>query len=249
MISAVGAIAQCEIARLFRRPFGWFVLALGEGLMALFFLLLTIRYLENQADLRGAGVTAEIVMRYFSVANISVLLLTPILTMGSIAGDKRNGMLRFFYATPLTTMAIVAGKYFGVLSLAFAYVVLVSLIPLTLLWWGAPIDLGVYGANVLGLMLFTLMCNGLGLMASALTRAPVASALIALSLSLVLWLAEWAARLDPQASAVGGWSTLARLRGFSQGLIITADIAYFCVAIIASISITFVLVEADRKLA
>lgn len=248
MISAVGAIAHCEIARLFRRPFGWFVLALGEGLMALFFLLLTIRYLENQADLRSAGVTREIVVRYFSVANISVLLLTPILTMASIAGDKRNGMLRFFYATPLTTMAIVAGKYLGVLSLAFAYVVLVSLIPLTLLW-GAPIDLGVYGANVLGLVLFTLMCNGLGLMASALTRAPVASALIALSLSLVLWLVEWAARLDPQASAAGGWSTLARLRGFSQGLVITADIAYFCVAIITSISITFVLVEADRKLA
>jgi ABC-2 type transport system permease protein len=248
MISAVGAIAQCEIARLFRRPFGWFVLALGEGLMALFFLLLTIRYLENQPDLRGVGVTAEIVMRYFSVANISVLLLTPILTMGSIAGDKRNGMLRFFYTTPLTTMAIVAGKYLGVLSLAFAYVVLVSLIPLTLLW-GAPIDLGIYGANVLGLVLFTLLCNGLGLMASALTRAPVASALIALSLSLVLWLAEWAARLDPQASAAGGWSTLARLRGFSQGLVVTADIAYFCVAIIACISVTFVLVEADRKLA
>lgn len=248
MMSGFGAIAAYETARLFRRPFGWLVLAFGQGLLALYFLLLVVRFLENQGDLQTTGVTVEIVMRYFSVAFVSVLLLTPLLTMAAIAGDKRSNMLRFLYATPLSTSALVLGKFAGVLSLSMAHVVLLSLMPLTLLW-GAPIDLGVYATNVIGLVLFSLMHNALGLMASALTRAPVAGALIALMISLLLWFAEWGTRLDPEASMIGRWSTLTRLRGFAEGLLVSADIVYFIAATISLLIITAVLVSMDRDLA
>ena len=135
----------------------------------------------------------------------------------------------------------------GVLGLTGAYVLLVVLMPATL-FWGAPLDAGVYAANVLGLALFTLMHVSLGLMCSALTRQPVAAALAALVVSLALWLLDWAVRLDPAASHIGAHATLGRLRGFSLGLVSSADIAWFVLASLLFLALTALLVDADRSL-
>jgi len=231
---------------LFRQPLAWFVLALGSGMMAFYYLWLIVRYLEQTAELRAAGVSVEIVMRYFSTTTFGLMLLTPVLTMNAIAADKRDGVLRFLYSTPVSSTAIVLGKLLGLMSLSIVLVMLVAVMPLTL-FWGAPIDAGVYASNVLGIVLFALLHNCLGLMASALTRAPVVSALTALLLSLSLWLAEWANSIEPQTSLLGGWSTLTRMRGFNQGLLLSSDAAYFLVASLVCVAITVVLVEYDRR--
>ena len=248
MSVAVGALAASESKRLFRSPLAWIVLALGEGFMALFFMLLVVRYLENEAALRASGVTNAVLVPYFTAANLGMLLVAPLLTMNAIAGERRDGTLRFLYSTPLGALDIVGGKLGGVLGLTGAYVLLVVLMPATL-FWGTPLDAGVYAANVLGLALFTLMHVSLGLMCSALTRQPVAAALVALVVSLALWLLDWAVRLDPAASHIGAHATLARLRGFSLGLVSSADIAWFVLASLLFLALTALLVDADRSLA
>ncbi len=248
MSTPIGAVARTEIARLFRSPLAWLVLALGELLMAVAFLLFVLRYIDNQADLRAAGVSVEVVMRYFGVAELCVLVMAPLLTMGTFAADRRDGMLRFLFSLPLSAGALVGGKLAGAASLLGAWVVLVSLLPLTLLW-GAPIDLGVLGANVVGLALCAAFHLALGVLASAITRAPVQAALLALLVSFALWVAEWAARLDAEAAAVAGWSTLARLRGFSQGLVVSADLAWFVMLTLACFALAVVAIDAERRLA
>ena len=244
-MSAAATIAAGEVRRLYRRPLTWAVLAVGEAAMAVFFMLLVIRYLEHEAELRAAGVTVEILARYFVIANLSVLLAAPLITMTSIAGDRHKGLLRFLFSAPLSAADIVIGKFAGVMSLAMAYVGLVALIPLTL-YWGAAVDPGVYVTNVLGLVLFTLMHVSLGLLASALTRAPGAAAMLSLGLGLTLWLADWASRLDREASIVGTWSTLSRLRGFAQGLVNSADIAYFLIASVLGGVLCCLIVATER---
>ena len=245
---AIAAFAALEIRRLYRRPLAWLVLSLNALLMALFFMLLLVRYLDQESVLRAGGVTLEIVVRYFSGGALMLLLLTPILTMNVVSSERRDGHLRFLFSAPVSSAAIVIGKLLGVLSLATLQWMIISLIPVTLLW-GAPIDLGVYASNVFGLALFMLLHICLGVMASAMTRQPIAAGVIALLGSLSLWLADWAQRLEPSSSTLGSLSTLSRMRGFAIGLVNTADVAYFVVAALLFTVLAVWSVEGSRRFA
>lgn len=247
-MGSFGALYTLEGQRLFRRPLAWLVLCLGAALMALFYMLLMVRYLDGEAELRAAGVTAELMVRYFGSAALIALLLTPLITMQSIANDKRDGMLRFLFSTPASSAHIVLAKLTAVLSLVGMLWAIIALMPLTLLW-GSPIDLGVYGTNVLGLALFMVLHACLGVMCSALTRQPVAAAVFALVVSLGLWLAEFAQRLDRESNLLGGISTLTRLRGFALGVLNLADIVYFSALALICAVIAVWAVEGARRYA
>lgn len=240
------AVARAEIARLFRSPLAWLTLAVGEGVMAIYFLLLVVEYIDRESDQGAAGVTVMIVMRYFQTAQLTVLVLAPLLSMNALALDRRDGILRYLFTTPLSISAITAGKFAGVLCLAAGYLLFIALMPLTLLW-GAPIDLGIWFSNVLGLVLFASFHVALGLFASALVSAPAGAALLALTASAVLWALDWAHGLDPQA-ALGGWSTLTRLRGFTHGLVGGGSVAYFVVGCLALLLLAMLVLGTERRL-
>ena len=242
------ALYRLEARRLFRRPLAWLVLCLGTAMMALFYLLLMVRYLDQTSSLRAAGVTAELLVRFFGSAALIVLVLTPLITMQAIANDKRDGMLRFLFSTPATSAEIVLAKLAAILTLMALLWACIGLMPLTLMW-GAPIDLGVYATNLLGLALFMSLHASLGVMCSAFTRQPVAAALMALVLSLTLWLAELAQRLDRESTVLGSLSTLSRMRGFALGVLNLADIVYFVAIALACAVIAVWAVEDTRRYA
>lgn len=247
-MSPFAALFSLETRRLFRRPLAWLVLCLGALLMALVYMLLMVRYLDNEPQLRAAGVTAELMVRYFGSAALLALLLTPLITMQAIANDKRDGMLRFLFSTPTSSAHIVLAKLAAVLCLLALWWVVIALMPLTLLW-GTPIDLGVYVTNLVGLALFMVMHACLGVMCSALTRQAVAAGVFALVVSLGLWLAEFAQRLDRESAVLGGISTLTRLRGFALGVLNLADIVYFSALALVCATVAVWAVEATRRYA
>lgn len=242
------ALAVCEFRRACRRPATWFVLATGSGLLALHYLLLIIRYLEHEPLLRESGVTNEVLARYFITADLSLVIAMPLLTMNVFAGERENGLLRWLYSAPLGSTELVLGKLLAVLGLGLAYVVLIAVAPITL-YWGAAIDGGVYASNLLGCALFMLLHACLGVLASALARAPLSAALLGLSTGFVLWFIDWASRLDREADLLGSWSTLSRLRGFLLGLVNTADLAYFLIASALATALACLLVSLERRTA
>jgi ABC-2 type transport system permease protein len=240
-------LAGLEALRGYRRPLPWIVLSLTSALMALFFLLLIVRYLNNEPVLRAAGVTAEILMRYFGTAALLMLLVTPLLTMTAFGhGNGQRDGLRELFAAPVTALDIVGGEIMWLLSLAGLIVLVIGLIPLTLLW-GAPIDLGVYASNVIGLALFTSLHVALGVLLAALARQPVLAGLGTLLIALALWSADWADRLDPESDILASVSSASRLRGFSLGLVSSADIAYFVVGALACAALAAWRVEGLRR--
>ena len=248
MTGAIRTIAGSEIARLFRRPLAWIVLTLVEGSMAIMFLLLIVQFINLDATQHSPGVTRAILIPYFHRAAMLLIIITPILTMGVISSDRREGQLSFMFSAPVPPFDIVVGKLLGVLALTGVLWILIGVIPLTLLW-GAPIDLGVYLTNMVGLALFIGLHCCLGLMTSAMTRQPVIAGLLALVLSVSLWLAEWGDRLDLASSALATVSTLGRLRGFLLGFINSADVIYFLVlAVLFTLSATW-LIESERRYA
>ena len=93
MTQAMRAIARFEITRSLRRPFSWVVLALAQGFMAVLFLLMTVQFLGLNAQLQAQGVSRAIMIPYFRAAALLVVVVTPMLTMGVLSGDRRDGKL------------------------------------------------------------------------------------------------------------------------------------------------------------
>jgi len=241
-------LAGAELLRLYRRPLPWCVLAAANLLMAVFYLLLVIRYLDEEPQLRASGVTVEVMLRYFGTGTMLVLLLMPLMTMGAFFDERRDANLRFLFSTPQSATDVVGARLASFGSLAAALWFTLTLMPLTLLW-GTPLDLGVYVANLFGFALFILLHLALGLLAAAWVRQPMLAGVLALSVSLVLWFADWARRLDPEASLTGGWSTASRLRGFTIGLVNSADVVYFVATALACVLLTVWRIEHLRRYA
>lgn len=246
MSRALGAVARAELARTFRRPLAFAVLALVLVFLAVVFMLLLVAWFGRDPGAGSVGVTQAILVPYFHVAAIVMLLLLPILTMGALSNERRDGRLRFLFSLPVSSLDLVAGRLAATLGLAAALWFAAVLVPVTL-FWGAPVDGGVYVTNALGLALFTGMHACLGVMASAATRQPVLAGAAALIVSLSLWFADWANRLDPDSTALGAVSTLARLRGFALGLLNPADVAYFVLAALCFAALAVWLLEGERR--
>ncbi len=216
--------------------------------MAVLFLLLIVQYISLDATQHSPGATRAILIPYFYRAALLVIIITPILTMGILSNERREGRLSFMFSAPISAFDIVAGKLLGVLSITGVLWILMGVIPLTLLW-GAPIDMGVYCTNMLGLALFIGLHCCLGLMTSAMTRQPVIAGLGALVVSVSLWLADWGQRLDPAADALSTISTLGRLRGFLLGFINSADVVYFLIVAALFALTAMWLIESERRYA
>ncbi len=235
-----------EIGRAFRRPATWAALAMAALLSAVYFMLLLVRYLEHQDQLSKSGVTVEILTRFYSASSLMILLVVPIVTMTALTTDRQSQLLRFYFSTQLSSRAIVFGKLAGVGAVMAPVLLLLAVLPATL-WWGARIDFGVLLTCVLGLVLFTGFHLALGVLASALSSSAITAAMLTLVVSLCLWFAETAARIDPESQGASSVSSLAHMRGFYQGILASHDIAYFVIGTITFVALTLVVIDCERQ--
>jgi len=226
------AIARRELAALYRSPVAWVVLAAVTAIVAFIFLLHLNTYLQVQPRLErsqgGPGVTAFLVPRLFGAATTIYLMAAPLLTMGLLAGERRNGTLPLLLSAPVSTLEIVLGKFIGVLGVLLAMVALTALMPATLALV-AHIDAGALLLATLGAALFVAAAGAAGLYLSALTRQPAVAAVATLGLLLILLLlGEWGRTLG------GDWTPLlaypapsTHLAPFFKGLFDSGAAAFF----------------------
>lgn len=227
----IATIARREAAALFRSPIAWTVLAAVQALLGFIFLLHLESYLQVQPRLMtqgGPGVTAFLIPRLFGAATTIYVMALPLVTMGLLAGERRNGTLALLLSAPVSTLEIVLGKFLGALALLVAMVLLTAAMPASLALV-ATVDGGALALATLGAVLFITAAGAAGLYLSSLTRQPVIAAVATLGLLLVLLLlGEWG------RTAGGAWEELlaypapsTHLAPFFEGLLDTGAVAFF----------------------
>ncbi len=185
-----------------------------------------------------------------SLRNFSVILLliVPILTMRSIAEEKKQKTSELLLTSPVTVTQIILGKYFAVLALYGVMLGLTLYMPLllarfgTIAWW--PVLSG-----YLGLFLVGAVFLAVGLLASALTENQMIAAITSFSLLIVMWLLGWAgaATADSQVGPLlMSLSILEHLNNFLAGLIDTKDVVYLLGVIAVSLFLAHRVVESQR---
>lgn len=236
------AIARHEFRSFFRSPFAWVLLGLTQLLLAWVFLLQLEGFLSIQAKLKvtenSLGLTDLVANPLLGAAASVLLLIVPILCMGLLSAEYRNGTYRLLFSAPIPLYQIVLGKYLGLLSFLLLIVAVFMLMPLALLT-GGNLDLSKLAAGLLGLILVCASTAAIGLFISSLTHNPATAAIGAFGLLLFLWLIGMAGADLENGSPVFNWLSLQyHLQPMLKGLVRSSDIIYYLSLTAAFLTLT-----------
>lgn len=173
---------------------------------------------------------------WFESGAVLLLVLAPVLTMRSIAEERRSGSVDVVLAGPVGETPLVLGKFLG---LAAVYVVILALtLPAVVLLsrWGDP-DLGPVLTGYAGLLLLGLASLAVGVLASALSPHQAVAAVTAFVVLLVLWLlAGISTSFSGSAERVlHELGTTTHLGPFVRGLVPLEAVVYFASVVVVSL--------------
>ncbi|MGH8225812.1 MAG: ABC transporter permease [Gammaproteobacteria bacterium] len=227
------AIAGRELRALFGSPLAWLILAGASFVLAWVFLVFVQNFIEVAPRLAPAahapGVTALVAAPALYWASLVLVILTPLVAMRLIAGEKRDGTIRLLRSAPVSTTAIVAGKYLALIVFLWLIVAIAVVMPLTLRL-GTALDLGRLGAGALGLALVAAAFGAVALFMSSLTAQPLLAALGGFGVLVLLLIVNLAARAGGAGTHALGWLAFQpHLAPFFSGVVNTGDLAYFLI--------------------
>jgi len=118
------------------------------------------------------------------------LALPPLITMRSIAEERRAGTFELLVSTGAGDAQIVAGKFIAAWS--FHMLLWLSLLPLLgLIDLIGGIDWGVVATLYAGLALCGALFTAIGVLASAATQNPLAAAILGVTADLAIFFSNW----------------------------------------------------------
>lgn len=240
-------IAGKELRSMFTSPLAWVVLAFVQLIFSWIFLLRVDYFLTAQAQLgrmpNPPGLTEIAIVPIFGVASIVLLMSIPLLTMRLISEERRNQTMAMLMSAPISMTEIVIGKFLALIGFLALINLLILFMALSVLA-GGKVDIGLLGANLLGLMLLGASFAAIGLFISCLTNHPVVAAVLSLGAFLGLWIVNIAAS-DPE-SPLNMISLLKHFEGFMKGSIAVADLIYFALLIATFLILSIRRLDADR---
>ena len=241
------SIALRELRSMFLSPLAWTVLAVTQLVLAWSFFTQIDFFFSIQSQLatvpNAPGVTDLVVMPTFEIASIILLMVTPLLTMRLISEERRNGSIALLLSSPLSMTQIVLGKFIGIVLFMLIFIIMLSLMPLSLLM-GTELDLGKLAAGMFALLLLLSAFSAAGLYLSSLTNNPVVAAISSFGLLLLLWIIS--SNAGDTSNTLSQLSLLSHFAPMLRGLINTADVAYFILFIATFLLLTIRQMDSQR---
>ena len=233
---------------MFASPMGWVILALLMCAYGFFYLSGVNNYFEVMSGaIRPAeriGVTQYVGQKVYGLTTMIMLIAVPLLSMRLIAEERRSQTLPFLFSAPLSLTDIVLGKFFGLVAFLGIIILYTAIMLCTLGIW-ADIDFGYIISNSVGLLLMIGAFSALGLYFSSITSQPVVAAILTFIALMVLIIIDSFLSGDP-SGFITQLSVMKHFQSFSQGLLDSADIAYFLLFIITFLVLTIRRLDTDR---
>ena len=254
------AIVHKELHTLFVSPIAYVVLAvffLVTGFYFFFYLSGVLDYLMQQAlQAQQFGGTPPpfdapgIVMQgFFGILSFVLLLLLPMVTMGSFAEEKKRGTIELLLTSPLTHLQLVLGKFTA--FLLFLLVMLASTILNTVILYIfsepapplAPMLLGYLGAFLLGGSLLAF-----GLFFSSLTENQIVSVVVTFCVFMILWVIDFAAGTSTTITneTLRYLSVLKHYEDFTRGILDSQHLVFYFSLLFLGLFLTSVSLDSVR---
>jgi len=234
------AIARRELGQLLATPAGWLLAAGTHSVLAWWFLTLVERY---RSEYEGVLVRTQsqlgtgdlLVAPFLGGLPVLAMLIVTAASLGvrAIAEERRQATLQLLLGSHRYTPTIVGGKYAGNLAFLTLIIGLWSLMPWSLMLF-TDMNAGRLAASLLGLWLVGATLLALSLFSATLSRQTGVASILAFSLGLLLMLTG---RADD--AVVTRWLNLTdHYRDFLEGIVASADLAYFGVLTVGGLALS-----------
>ncbi|MEE8348620.1 MAG: ABC transporter permease [Acidobacteriota bacterium] len=254
------AIVQKELHALFVSPIAYVVLAvffLVTGFYFFFYLTGVLDYLMQQglqAQQFGGNPppfdAPGIVMQgFFGIVSFVLLLLLPMVTMGSFSEEKKSGTIELLLTSPVTHLQVILGKFTA--FMLFLFVMLTPTILNTVLLYVfsdplpplAPMLLGYLGAFLLGGSLLAF-----GLFFSSLTENQIVAVVVTFCVFMILWVIDFAAGTASTLTneTLRYLSVLKHYEDFTRGILDTQHLVFYFSLIFLGLFLTSVSLDSLR---
>lgn len=236
-------IAARDLRSYFLSPLSWIVLAVVQLVAAWFMLVLLDNYMQLQSRLaaltNAPGITQLVVTPLIHTVSFACMFLVPMMTMRSISAERHSGSLTLLLSAPVSMTEIVLGKYLAILGYLVCLAGLVTLTCLSLLA-GGKLDMGLFGAALLGFVLTVACFGAAGLFFSTLTANPAVAAVSSFGFLMLMWLLGMAGSGTDEnvEGLLAMLSFRSHLEHFLTGLVETQDLLYFALFVVTFVSLS-----------
>ena len=180
------AIARRELRSYFVSPIAYMAMTMFVFLSGAFFSNMVVYYVRQamladrqieqiaRSDLQ-LDVPTVVLSEFFKNEAFILLLVLPLLTVGLITDERRKGTLELLLTSPIRSLELVAGKFFGAFTM-FVIMLLPTLPFYYFLRQGGAWEPGIVLSGYLGLLLVGAAQIGIGLFVSSLCENVLVSA-------------------------------------------------------------------------
>jgi len=182
---------------------------------------------------------------YFSGLHFLLLLTAPLLTMRTIAEERRAGALEMVFVRPVRELEITFGKWIA--AVAILIILSYPLVPfLGVVLHLADPDVGILLAQLLGTGLLAALLVAVGIAASAAVESQLVAAFSAFAVAMVQWFA------DAGAGGIPNWvlrlaALRPRLVSFRYGVVSAEDGLFFVAWTLAWLFVANLLLTVARR--
>ncbi len=247
---SIRAMYRNEWRRLWTRPLGWVLAALIVAGMGWEFLLMLNQFLALQVRMAAAGnasgFTDLVTLPWLALFVVAAFVMAPLMSMSSLAGERRGGTLPLLFASGVSPSAIVLGKYLAAVAWQALILLLVLAMPLALALVAGP-DWGKLAAAALGLLLTIAALTAVGMACSAFAGHPALAAAAAFVVTALLAGVNQLTLAEGVVGGIANWLALStHLQPMGRGLVDTADLAWFALLIAVALMIAIRRVGDER---
>lgn len=245
-------IALRDVRSTFVTPLAYIVIAGFTLLSSFFFFTLLQQYngfVHQASSLPNMrpNLNEWVVYPYYQTLEIVLIFLIPVLTMRSLAEEKRMGTFEMLVTSPISITDVVLGKALGVALVLLAMLSCSFVFPLVLTYFADP-EVPPILVGFGGLLLFAFAFASLGIAISACTKSQTVSGAISLISLLMFYV------IDAPASHLEGRSAMVltylspekhaelMIKGLLQG----SDIVFFLSVIAFGLFLSVRVLEAQK---
>ncbi len=198
-----------------------------------FFTFVSLQYQQSPYAymMRNINMNDYLIRPLYSNLSVILLFVIPMITMRTIAEEKKLGTVELLYTSPIRISEIILGKFLAAFIVFLVMLVPTIEYPLVLIAWGVPgPELGPIITTYIGIILLGASFIAVGLFASSVTENQMVAGSLAFGILLLLFVLGWAKQ--SAGSTLGeilGYISLVEehYQNFLKGMIDSKDCVYY----------------------
>ena len=248
------AMYRKEMGHYFVSPIAYIVVGVFLILSAFFFDVILSDVIQQSFAMQMQGMPpeadmpGEVLRAFFGILSTLVLFITPMLTMGIYAEERKRGTMELLMTSPITEIEIVLGKFFASLTL-YAIMLLPTAGCVIFLYFHSdpmpPWRLVV--AAYAGLLLLGGSLLALGTFISSLTENQLIAAVLTFAAFLIVWVLDIGRNTGGDVTNVLHYlSVVGHYEDFTRGIVDTSALIYYASFIFLFVFLTVRSVDSMR---